>query len=379
MGGLLGVVSVVAFFTTMLTFFVARLVVTPPRGRTERTRIIDVDTTRETITLTKTADAALPGLYGLWFSLDSGHLKLGPIVSETRTTVSRDIAAVDFGDVATARRGRFSGWVYHHPREIGVPFLDTVIHTSGGPAPAWTIPAAHGTRKWAVLIHGRGVKRAEAIRAVPVLRSLGYTCLLVSWRNDGEAPSSADGRYRLGGEEWQDVEAALDHVVAHGGREVVLVGWSMGGAIALQTIDRTRHAGLVTGVILESPVVDWAPTLDYQAKEMRVPSPIRHAIIRLLGGRRLHRLVGLHSPLDFTALDFVTRADEITAPLLILHSDDDGHVPPTASRALAAARPDLVTLRSWTGARHAKLWNYDPERFNREISEWVRALPHQGT
>lgn len=375
LGVVVGALSVGTFFTTALTFMVARLVVTPPRGRTERTRVLDVDEAGSTITLARTADSSLPGVYGLWFSLDSGHLKLGPILSQTASTVTRRIVAVDFGDLATAKRGRFSGWVYHHPRELGVPFSDTPIETAAGSAPAWTVPAEHDAGKWAVLVHGRGVKRAEALRAVPVFRSLGYTSLIVSWRNDGEAPASADGRYRLGGSEWADVEAALDHVAASGGREVVLMGWSMGGAIALQTADRTRHAGLVRGVILESPVVDWAPTLDFQAREMRVPSPLRRAVIRLLGGRRMHRLIGLHSPLDFPALDFVTRATEIQAPVLILHSDDDGYVPSTASRELAALRPDLVTLHSWSGARHAKLWNYDPERFDREIIDWMVALP----
>ena len=370
-----GSLSVGALFAAALTFLVARLVVTPPRGRTERTRIVEVDSAGSTITLARTADSALPGLYGLWFSLDTGHLKLGPIVSETQSTVTRRIDAVDFGNVQGAKRGRFSGWVYHHPRELGGAFRETTIETPRGPAPAWILSAEHETRRWAVLVHGRGVTRAEALRAVPVFRSLGYTCLLVSWRNDGDAPASADGRYRLGGTEWADIEAALDFVVASGGQEIVLMGWSMGGAIALQAADLTRHSRLVRGVILESPVVDWGPTLDFQAKEMRVPSPVRIAVIRLLGGRRMHRLIGLHSALDFAALDFVARAAEIDTPVLILHSDDDGHVPSTASRSLASARPDLVTLHSWTGARHAKLWNYDPERFDREIREWIEALP----
>ena len=59
-------------------------------------------------------------------------------------------------------------------------------------------------------------------------------------------------------------------------------------------------------------------------------------------------------------------------PVLILHSDDDGFVPSSASHALAAARPDLVELQSFETARHTKLWNYDQQRWTRAIEDWLR-------
>ena len=61
-------------------------------------------------------------------------------------------------------------------------------------------------------------------------------------------------------------------------------------------------------------------------------------------------------------------------PILLQHSADDDFVPPTASRLLAAKRPDLVTYHEWTRARHTRLWNFDQNRFNREIAEWLALL-----
>jgi len=58
-----------------------------------------------------------------------------------------------------------------------------------------------------------------------------------------------------------------------------------------------------------------------------------------------------------------------------MHSADDGYVPPYASRALALARPDIVTFDEFTVARHAKLWNYDADRFNENIGSWLSRLP----
>ena len=76
-------------------------------------------------------------------------------------------------------------------------------------------------------------------------------------------------------------------------------------------------------------------------------------------------------------MDFVTRALDLTLPTLILHSDDDGFVPSTASRALAASRPDIVTLVPFTEAKHTKLWNYDEVRWNSSIKTWLSQLLEQ--
>jgi alpha-beta hydrolase superfamily lysophospholipase len=74
-------------------------------------------------------------------------------------------------------------------------------------------------------------------------------------------------------------------------------------------------------------------------------------------------------------MDFVSRAQELKLPVLILHSDDDGFVPSTASRALAIARPDIVSYEEFEVARHTKLWNYDREKWEGAISRWIAALP----
>jgi pimeloyl-ACP methyl ester carboxylesterase len=92
-------------------------------------------------------------------------------------------------------------------------------------------------------------------------------------------------------------------------------------------------------------------------------------------GRRWGRAVtGLHLPIDFPRLDFVARANDLSLPILILHSDDDGYVPSTPSRALAERRPDIVTLVPFEVARHTKLWNYDPAAWNAAILGWLGTL-----
>ena len=118
---------------------------------------------------------------------------------------------------------------------------------------------------------GAAPTRAECLRAVPVFHALGITSLVVSYRNDGEAPRSRAGTYALGATEWRDVDAAVGFARRRGARRIVLMGWSMGGAIALQLELNSAHRDVIAGLILESPVIDWRVVLGYQAKLLRLP------------------------------------------------------------------------------------------------------------
>lgn len=370
--GLGGIVAAAALTAIVL---VARVVITPPRRRAEDVRILEVTDT--TVTLSSSPDTRLPGNYSLWFEDGAGHVKLGDIVSQTPEGVTRGIQHIDFGDLSSATRGRWAGWVYLDPADLGVPFDDVVIPTELGRAPAWLIPQESGeaSSRWVIGVHGRGVRRSECLRAVPVFREAGYTSLLISYRNDGDAPSSVDGRYALGDTEWRDVEAAIAYAVAHGATDVILMGWSMGGATVLQAATRSANAAVVSALILESPVIDWVTALEYQGGELGLVKPLQLGVISLLGRPWAGRVTGQQYPIDLARLDFVTRAAELNVPILLLHSADDGFVPVTASRALAAARPDIVTYDEFTVARHTKLWNYDAGRWNGTIARWLGDRP----
>ncbi|TPX03578.1 alpha/beta fold hydrolase, partial [Schumannella luteola] len=291
--------------------------------------------------------------------------------------VTRELLEVDFGDLRRAVRGRFSGWFWLSPRALGVPYENVSVQTPLGAAPAWFVPAAEDTDRWVIQVHGRAVRRQETLRAVAPFRASGFHSLLISYRNDGDAPRSADYRYALGDREWVDVDAAMAYAIARGAREIVLMGWSMGGATVLQALTRSPRAALVTGVVLDSPVVDWIATLEFQARMRRLPPVVRWGVYTLIRSRWGRVVTGLAEPLDLERLDFVTRAAELDRPILLLHSVDDGFVPASASISLATVRPDIVTFEEFTIARHTKLWNYDRTRWEDAIRNWLDQLTSQ--
>lgn len=362
-----------AIATAAVVIAVARTVITPPRRWSEKVRILALGT--GTVTLSRTTDTSLAGTYGLWFDGGGGHARVGPILSETDATVTRELIHVDFGDLAVGGRARIGAWVYLQPDDIGFPWSEVMVPTTAGPAPAWLIPAEGDRGSWVINVHGRGVRRAETLRAVEVFRRSGYTSLLVSYRNDGDAPASADGRYALGDTEWEDIDAAIVYAANHGATDVVLMGWSMGGATVLQAVTRSQAASVVSGIVLESPVVDWLTALRHQGRGLGVANPFRHGVFVLLTRKWGGRFTGQLQPIDLARLNFVARAADLSVPILILHSADDQRIPATASRLLAELRPDIVTYEEFPQAGHTRLWNHDPVRWESTIASWLSRRP----
>jgi alpha-beta hydrolase superfamily lysophospholipase len=356
----------------LVTVHFARSLVTPPRVRPDDIRVIAFDSDAATLTVSVSPDSVLPGEYGFWFDAGRGHARLGQVVRRDAATVVRRVIGVDLGDLATARTGRFASWFYVDPTDLGFPFETVSVPTGVGPAPAWLFPAEGGSSRWVIQVHGRAASRVETLRAVPVFRAAGFTSLLISYRNDSDAPASEDGRYGLGDTEWEDVDAAVAFALERGATEIVLMGWSMGGATVLQAATRRTHDE-VSALVLESPVIEWVAALNYQARLLRLPRGITAGVYALIGRPWGRLFTGLHSAIDLHRLDFLHRAGELSVPILLLHSDDDGYVPAAASRALAAARPAIVSIEPVTTARHTRLWNYDRQRWEGAIRSWLLA------
>jgi uncharacterized protein len=369
--------------TTALAAYFTRRVLTPDHVKPDDVVVHDVDLAADppTVTLGRTEETVALGRYGLWWGgrdgwRSRGHARVGEVLHADADLVVRELLAVDRGDLAPGPARWNQYYVSGTPDEaLGLAYEGVDLVTDVGPVPAWYVPASPGGRAqgWAVLVHGRGATREECLRAVPVFHGLGLDVLVPSYRNDVDAPSDPSGRYHLGDSEWRDVEAAMLWAVERGAREIVLVGWSMGGAIVLQAATRSWLSDRVRAVVLDGPVVDWHAVLDHHSALNRVPARVTrigHTMMRHPLGRRL---VGLRHPLDLRRLDWVTRAAELRLPVLVVHSDEDEFVPNAPSLALGRARPDVVRVEPWSQGRHTKEWNTDPERWERVVGEFVAA------
>ncbi|MDC5695740.1 alpha/beta fold hydrolase [Intrasporangium calvum] len=358
----------------------ARRVLTPDELQPDDVAIVAHDA--ESVTFASGPDPDVRGRYGVWLDGGAGHARVGRILEhdELAGTVRRELIAVDRGtlQVGPARWNQYYYW--DRPSiSLGLPDEDLVVSSDVGALPGWVVRPAETSRSgdWAILVHGRGARKEETLRAVPVLRRAGWTCLVAAYRNDRDAPRGPDGRYNLGLSEWRDVEAAIAAAVARGAQRIVLFGWSMGGAIVLQTLHRSRHADRIVGVCLDSAVIDWDAVLRHHGRLNHLPSPLVRVARSLMGSPRGRSLVGLIEPIDLAHTDWVARADELDVPILLIHSTGDTVVPFAPAAALAERRPDIVRFEPWHRARHCREWNYDSQRWELAVSSFVGGLPER--
>ncbi len=349
------------------TYFARRTVTPEPRADD----VVVHDLTESQVTLDADEQTRAFGRYGLWFGGGRAHVRIGEVQHEQGGRVIREVEGVDFGE-PRAGTARFNGYYYAGPpaTTLGLPLHDTHVDGPLGPLPAWHTPV-DGSDRWAILVHGRGALRAECLRAVPTLHESGHHTLIPAYRNDEDAHRSGDGLFHLGLDEWEDVEAAMLYAVEHGARSIVLAGWSMGGAIVLQTLDRSWLSTRVSRVVLDAPVIDWGDVMDFHAREHRLPAPLGRLSQSMMRTAPAHRLVGLDCEVDVRRTDWVSRASELQVPILLIHSLDDEFVPVGPSLRLARRRPDLVTMPKWGAARHCREWNLDAHRWEQQVRQFL--------
>ncbi len=363
-----------AAVSTAAAYF-ARRVVTPDRVKPDDVEVLTVGA--GTLTMAVTPETVAPGRYGLWLAKGEGHARVGEVLEKDLRagTVTRRLEQVDIGKLA-AGPARWNQYYFSGTptTALGLPHQDVTVTSDAGELPTWYVPPSTDVARrdvWALLVHGRGGTREECLRAIPLLHRLGVPVLVPTYRNDAEGPATHGGRMSLGDTEWQDVEAAVLHALDAGATEVVLFGWSMGGAIVLQHVSRSWTADRVRALVLDSPVIDWLDVLDHHAQLNRLPRSISRLGLMMMADKAWRRVVGTDAPVDLRRLDWVTRASELKLPVLLVHSDDDEFVPSGPSRRLAQARPDLVTFVGFPHARHCKEWNTDPDRWEREVARFL--------
>jgi pimeloyl-ACP methyl ester carboxylesterase len=251
-------------------------------------------------------------------------------------------------------------------RTLGIVFRNVRVADPLGPMPAWLVPGR--SRTWVIAVHGMWAPRAEALPVVEDAHRLGFPVLVISYRNDLGAPSSPDGLSHLGASEWHDLDAATAFALTHGARRFVLVGYSLGGMIVCDFLHSSPRARDAAGAILDSPVLDWRPTISHLAATAGTPSALTGLTARVISWR-------IGTPLS--SLDELSWAGELRVPTLVIEGDRDRITPPAQGLELAAARPDLVRLVRFPAAGHADAWRVSPRRYRAAVDGLLRqaALP----
>jgi uncharacterized protein len=245
------------------------------------------------------------------------------------------------------------------PASVGLGYREVgFLSTDGVRLSAWWVPV-EGSSLAAVLVPGYKFDE-HLLQTLPVYHDAGYCVLLLDLRAQGESDGT---RRTLGYREVRDVRGALAWLQQQGYRpdQIVLHGWSMGGATALRAAPGTG----VAAVIEEAGYADLPILLKGEIPDfVRLGRLLRPAI--LLAGR----LFPDFDPWDVVPKEDAAKLSEEGIPLFVIHSTEDGIVPYEQARIFAAAYPDA---RVWKLEGYAHVEAYQHPEYAQRLRAFLDA------
>ena len=237
------------------------------------------------------------------------------------------------------------------PADAGLEYREVSFESADRvPLEAWWVPPAEGeSSRAAVLVHGWGGDKSDehVIETAPIYARAGYGTLLLDLRGNG---GSGGERRTLGYKETRDVQGALAWLDEEGFEpgEVVLHGWSMGGA----TVVRSAPGTGVAAVIEEAGYADLPLLLRRQLPETTgLPSLFSPGVFLAA------KLFLGFDPWAVQPSEDAARLREEGVPLFIIHSTDDEVVPFEHAELFESAYPEA---RLWKieGLGHVEAYTH---------------------
>ncbi len=223
----------------------------------------------------------------------------------------------------------------------------------------WYVPPRNGAV--IIFVHGFAGNRSAFLPEAALLARRGYGALLFDLRNSGESDGDTT---TLGLREVNDVEGAVDFVLAQSGgavNRVGLMGISMGGATAILAAARLPQ---VSAVVAESAYTSLPDSLGVTFKQMTGLPPFPFAPLVVFFGER-------EAGLRISQVRPVAAVAAISPrPILLVHGCQDTVIPVSNAQALYAAAGEPKELYLVEGAGHGGFLQAEPQDYPRRLVEF---------
>ena len=229
-----------------------------------------------------------------------------------------------------------------HPGTLGLRYQDVWLAASDGVRlHGWFVPC-EGARATLLILHGNGGNIGDRIGWIKLLHGLGLHILIIDYRGYGnsEGEPFEEGLYR-------DARAAYGWWAGQReGEKLILLGESLGGAVAAHLAEAVSPAGLILQSAFTS-ARDMAKTM--------LP-------------------LGLLEPLLGVRFDSAEAVARIRCPKLIIHGIQDEVVPFRLGRRLFDLALPPKTFYAVPAAGHNDLpWIAGPE-YGRQLKMFLSGL-----
>ncbi len=309
-------------------------------------------------------DASVMGLV-----IGESLLVVGPAVVAEDGTRTRPVISVIGDGPRVGDRYGLTRDVWLSPEQAGLdPEYIEITTFDDRSFPAWQV-TTRKSDKWAILVHGKGAARSEMLRMSRALADADFNLLFITYTGDVGAPPYENGMVQYGRTEWQEVDAAVEHVLDEGADTVILAGASHGGAVVLGFMERGTRARNIDGLILDSPVSSLEGVID-EGGEMRTLPVVGLPIPESLEDAA-KATVSFRYGVDFSAIDYASREGLVIVPLLTFQGSEDQTIPQAVNDSFMETVGKNGTYVVAYGADHLLAWNTDPDAYEREMKDFL--------
>ncbi|MFI5347226.1 MAG: alpha/beta hydrolase [Elusimicrobiota bacterium] len=246
-----------------------------------------------------------------------------------------------------------------HPDRVGLKWEEALFQSADGTALTglW-FPASKAPAKGVVIqFHGNGQNMTAHFLSAYWLALEGWDVMVFDYRGYG----SAGGRKSLEGAV-EDGRAALAYARAKApGLPLVVLGQSLGGALAVVALDRDGGEG-VRALVLDSTFASYRRVARDKLGRLWLTRPLRWPLSFLISDR-------------LAPERFIMRRKKI--PLLMLHAPEDPVAPYNEGRRLYEAAPEPKEFWNVPGAGHIEAFGVQGAEFRprllRFLDEALRA------
>ncbi len=208
-----------------------------------------------------------------------------------------------------------------------------------------------------IMLHGYGGSMDPDVQYVPALHMAGFNVLMFDFRAHGRS----DGHICTIGclERW-DALAAVDFVAGQGMERIGLLGFSMGGIVAMLTAPICPH---VAAVISDGGPARFRHALAAHAVELGVPQPLAAPFAWLTLAVTSLRVRA--NQFAYEPIRWVGRL--APRPILFIHGDRDQYVAPADFAALVAAAGLTAEVWRVAAAGHRTVDQVAPEEYGARV------------
>ena len=224
------------------------------------------------------------------------------------------------------------------PDVIPLAYEDVYFHAPDGVhLHAWFLPAQGEVKGTILHLHGNAENISTHIGSVYWLPARGFNVFMLDYRGYG----LSDGTPTLGGVQL-DIDAAMATLLRRQDvdpRRIVVLGQSLGGALAVYNVTHSPFRDHIRTLVIDSTFTGYREIAREKLGSFWVTWPFQYPISWTVDD-------------DYSPIDFVAQVSPI--PLLIIQGEEDGIVPVHHAQVLFAAARQPKTLWIEKGVGHIR-------------------------